>query len=223
MTTSLGVMARAPVPGHCKSRLARGIGTARAALLYEAMLRDTLDACTVLPVQRRVVFAAPETDGVRRLRSLAPPSWEVEAQRGADLGERMIAAFAALARGSDAMVLMGSDAPHLDMDAVAAAIVGLGGGGPRALMGPTTDGGYYLIGLTSLQPTLFEGIAWSTDQVASQTRERLGRLQIPTHELPGCYDIDVEEDMLRLRQELRIRPDRAPRTAAVLEQRLAGP
>lgn len=86
MGVTLGVMARAPVPGRCKTRLAPMLGAAGAARLYEAMLRDSLDAFAGVGASRLVVLAAPEDSGVAALRSIASAAWEVIAQEGNDLG-----------------------------------------------------------------------------------------------------------------------------------------
>src|SRR5437867_3556031 len=99
-------MARAPLAGKCKTRLARAIGEAAAARLYEAMLLDRLDMLSSdglsalgVPI-RRVVLVAPEHDGVAALRRLAP-RWEVIAQRGDDLGARLSNGLLALTGGTD--------------------------------------------------------------------------------------------------------------------------
>jgi glycosyltransferase A (GT-A) superfamily protein (DUF2064 family) len=106
------VMARPPVPGHCKTRLAKTLGDARAAALYEAMLCDRLD--TVLTLDARcVVLAAPEDDGVRRPRDVAPAG-EVMAQRGADLGERLANGVEDLFCEGARVYLVDSDSPMTD-------------------------------------------------------------------------------------------------------------
>src|SRR5215468_1993343 len=93
MEITLGMMARAPVPGSCKTRLAATIGEEPAARLYAAMIRDSIESYSHIRAARNVVLAAPELDGVRVLSDLAPPGWEVIPQTGTGLGERLPNAF----------------------------------------------------------------------------------------------------------------------------------
>jgi len=79
-------------------------------------------------------------------------------------------------------------------------------------LGPGHDGGYYLIGMKQPQPALFDGIAWSTEQVIPQTLTRCRQLGLDVHQLPGRYDVDVEADLVRLRRDLERDPDLAPST-----------
>lgn len=206
-------MARAPLPGLCKTRLARGLGKAAAADLYRAMLLDTLDAYAVLPVARLVVLAAPENDGVRCLREVAPPSWHVVPQCGKDLGERLATAQAELRPG--AVLLVSSDSPNPPVAALRAALA-TWPDEPDILLGPCEDGGYYLIGLPHDETRVFEGIAWSTASVLEQTRARCRELDLPIRLLPPAVDVDEVADIERLRIELADAPARAPHTARVL-------
>ncbi|HEX9295107.1 MAG TPA: TIGR04282 family arsenosugar biosynthesis glycosyltransferase [Polyangiaceae bacterium] len=203
-------MARAPTPGHCKTRLSSALDPIRAAALYRAMLLDTLDAMGRVSGIRKVVLAAPEYDGVSILRSLVPPSWEVMPQRGTGLGERLTHGFADLA--APAVVLVSSDSPTLPVAALAAAFESFSGR-RRALLGPCEDGGYYLIGLTTPQPGVLRDIAWSTPLVLEQTRERMRELGLECHELPVAYDVDTPADLERFRAELSHHPELAPRCA----------
>jgi glycosyltransferase A (GT-A) superfamily protein (DUF2064 family) len=103
----------------------------------------------------------------------------------------------------------------VDKAAIAAAIARFRGP-RRALMGPCADGGYYLIGLTTPELGILDGISWSTDKVAAQTRARCRDLALALEELPASYDVDDTADLARLRAELALCPERAPRTAAAL-------
>jgi rSAM/selenodomain-associated transferase 1 len=208
-------MARAPVPGRCKSRLAAVVGESRAAALYEAMLLDTLDALSAaLPAEvRRVVMAAPEEDGVSVLRALAPAEWEVVAQLGDGLGARLADAVLRLGAGGDTVALVDSDSPTVDFGVVARSLARLREP-HQAMMGPCTDGGYYLIALTSPDTGVFAGIDWSTPRVQEQTRARCTALGIALHELPLGHDVDDAEGLARLRAA----PEGAPRTVELLRR-----
>ena len=218
---ALGVMARAPVPGRCKTRLSRHAGAEAAAALYAAMLRDTLDACARIPAGRHVILAAPEDDGVAALQALAARApatwgpWEVIAQSGADLGERLTRAATALGDDGHAIVLLGSDAPTAPVESLLGASPHLASP-DRVLLGPSDDGGYWLIGLGAPNAGVFERIAWSTDAVLAETRRRCAQLGLATVDLPSAYDVDEAEDVERLRADLRRAPALAPHTAHLL-------
>jgi len=218
---TFGVMARAPAPGRCKTRLAASLGDEGAASLYRAMLLDTVDALGHEGGgdTRLVVMAAPENDGVAILRAMVPPPWEVVAQEGQGLGERLTAAVRALGGpAGDRVALVSSDSPTVDWRAVTCAVTGARGGGRhgRVQMGPCADGGYYLIALGAGDVGIFDGIAWSTPLVQAQTRARCAALALDLEELAPGLDVDEVQDLVRLRHELRADPRRAPRTAATL-------
>jgi uncharacterized protein len=210
--TALGVMARAPVPGRCKTRLSEAIGARDAADLYRAMLVDSLRLFGRVGASRCTIMAAPEDDGPRVLSGLAPPPWDVVVQEGEGLGARLAHAFRTLGARGEPVLLVDSDSPTVDGTAIAGAVARFRGAG-RALMGPCDDGGYYLIGLTTLELGILEGIPWSTSAVAEQTRARCAALGLHLEELPSGYDVDGPEDVARLRAELAAHPERAPATA----------
>ena len=170
---TLAVMARPPVPGGCKTRLAEGLGYAGAARLYEAMLLDTLHGLGRIP-SRHVVLAAPENDGVAELRRLAPEGWEVVEQRGIGLGARLANGMRDLWQGH-LLCLLGSDSPTVPFARIAATLARPHEGG-TVVVGPCEDGGYYVIGATSLEPGIFDDIPWSTASVTVSTRARCASL-----------------------------------------------
>jgi hypothetical protein len=208
-------MARAPVPGACKTRLACALGAAYAAELYRAMLLDTLAAYSKLRFSERVLLAAPENDGVAILRALAPPEWSVQAQVGPDLGTRLTQARAAL--GDGPLILASSDSPTAPYPAIGSAVAEWNDRN-QVLLGPCTDGGYYLIGLAIRELGVFRDIPWSTNRVALATRARCAELGLSVRELPYTYDIDEPPSLELLRGELGPDPSRAPRTAAALNR-----
>ena len=214
---TVGVMARAPVPGRCKTRLIPLLGRAGAAELYQAMLLDSLDAYARTGASRFVVMAAPEDEGAAALRALVPATWEVIAQRGDGLGERLADALAVLGADGDAVALVSSDSPTIDPVSIAVAFERLARGSHahRALLGACVDGGYYLIALTTPDAGVFRDVPWSTAAVADTTRARCRELGLALEELPVALDVDEPDDVARLRAELRGH-SRAPRTARVL-------
>jgi rSAM/selenodomain-associated transferase 1 len=218
MTPTIAVMARAPVPGRCKTRLATSVGDARAAELCRAMLLDTLASIEQTFTQTRlVVMAAPENEGVSCLRALASPRWDIVAQQGEGLGVRLARAFQTLGADGGPVALVDSDSPTVSWDAAERALSRLHG--PRRVcMGPCTDGGYWLIAMSTIVVDILEGIPWSTSAVARETRARCAALGLSLEELPMGRDVDGPDDLAWLRDELRSCRERAPRTATMLER-----
>jgi uncharacterized protein len=214
-TLTLGVMARAPVAGRCKTRLASLLGARGAARLYEAMLLDTFDGAESLAPDRKVVVAAPEDDGLRILRGLAPRGWEVHPQHGDDLGARLANAFRDLHCDGSLVCLAGSDSPAAPWAELSTALRAPRPGGV-AVVGPCEDGGYYLIGMTSLELGILEAIPWSTPRVMRATRARCAALGVRLDELAAAWDVDEPADVDRLAAELLVHPRLAPRTSELL-------
>jgi len=227
---AIGVMARAPVPGRCKTRLLAAHGPEWVAGLYAAMLRDTLDGLQSVTADDYVVFAAPlpvgaDTDEPLADRARAsldvlvrhvPSPWELVVQEGDDLGARMEHALGALfARGASYALLSGTDAPSFPTDPIDAAIDDAVARG-AIVVGPTEDGGYYVIGMPRVEPRLLRDMPWSTPAVMETTRMRCRELALPLIELPKWYDVDDPSDVLALLDEVRKHPERAPRTAQFL-------
>jgi rSAM/selenodomain-associated transferase 1 len=212
---TIGVMARAPIAGRCKTRLAKTLGAEGAARLYAAMLADRLAAVDVVPGARRILLAAPEDDGVAVLGRPAPAGWAILEQRGVDLGARLGNAFRDLLGDGNLVCLVDSDSPLVSFANLWADLAK-----PRSpktvVAGPCEDGGYYLIGMTSLEVGILDDIPWSTNRVMTTTRERCSTLGLRLEELAEAYDVDEPADVDRLERDLRGCPGLAPRTAAAL-------
>lgn len=205
------VMAKAPVPGSVKTRLR--LPPEEAARLQEAMICDAVEkAASVAPV---TVAASPaaELDSVRKL---IPADAPLLAQPEGDLGHRMLAGASELFdRGGAPVLVIGTDAPTLPASYLRDALVSLETESDAALT-PSEDGGYVMIGLRKPYATLFEGISWSTPQVYGQTVETARRAGFRVYETGLWYDVDVPEDLERLRAELARDPALAPHTAGLL-------
>ncbi|MBX6315200.1 MAG: TIGR04282 family arsenosugar biosynthesis glycosyltransferase [Isosphaeraceae bacterium] len=192
----LGIFGKRPEPGKVKTRLAAEFGPEFAAAAHEAMLLDTLevwDAGRVLaPGGRRVlVFDPPEAGPWFDER--VPAAYALQPQQPGDLGQRM-GAFCAgeFEDGATRVVLIGSDSPTLDPTIVISAFLCLEG--RDVVLGPSTDGGYYLVGCRPPVPPIFEGIDWSTPHVLGQTIDRLHGTGLSLAVLPPWYDIDSPND-----------------------------
>jgi rSAM/selenodomain-associated transferase 1 len=209
-------MAKAPRPGEVKTRLASAIGEAGAADLYRDFLLDMLDRLVRVPGGTPVVAFAP-ADAEPVFAALAPDTARLP-QRGDDLGARLAHLFDDLFRsGYQGAVVLGSDLPTLPAELLVGAVTRVAGaaasGRPEVVLGPTEDGGYYLIGLTQPAPMLFDGIAWSTARVLAQTEARAAAAGLPVVRLDSWFDVDVPADLERLRRSLAgPEGDLAPRT-----------
>lgn len=188
------VFVKAPSPGRVKTRLLPVLSAEEAASAYRWMVRDTLDVVARLPAVHTVVTYAPD----RQFPDLTwlDRSLHMVVQHGSTLGERLTHAFAwAFARGARRAIVLGSDAPDLSTEWVHEALDALGG--HDVVIGPTTDGGYHLIGLTRPQPELFLNIPWSSPHVLAATRAQIDRLHLTVHQLLPVSDVDTPQDMRR--------------------------
>lgn len=218
MSDALIVFAKVPAPGAVKTRLCPPLTPAGAADLYAAMLADALAQYATLGPAVRLYLAPADAalpDG------LVPPGVTVHAQAGADLGARMLRAFAETFHAGHARaVVVGTDHPTLPDAFVRLAFDHLDA--PRTLtLGPSDDGGYYLLGLRDLAPGLFAGMTWSHAGVLAATLDRAAAADLAVTLLPPWYDVDAAADLGRLRADLAADPAVAPRTRAVLA-RLGG-
>lgn len=186
-------MARAPEPGHAKTRLIPRLGATGAARLHAALVRSALGRIVeaglpatlwCAPDARHAFFVACEKDFGVALR----------AQPDGDLGTRMLTIFEA-AEGP--LLLMGSDCPSIDAGLLSACAGALAGGA-RAVFLPAEDGGYGLIGLARPVPEIFVAMPWGTDAVMDITRQRLAQLGVRAVEPATVWDVDRPEDVDRL-------------------------
>ena len=214
---AVAVMAKVPGAAAVKSRLHPALGAALATRLYDAFLRDRLDALATVEDIDRVIAFTP-TDAADAMAAFAPPEFKLVAQRGADLGARLDHLLTdLLAAGHPGAIAVDSDSPTLPMTYVSAAAHVLAAGEADAVVGPCDDGGYYLIGLRKPCPELFDHMPWSTERVLSVTLERACRAGLRTHVLPRWYDVDTEADLRRLQRELTQKPMGPRRTIALVQ------
>ena len=197
MTALLIIFAREPLPGNVKTRLCPPLSFEAAAQLYHSFIGDILEEMTrVEKCSLAVAFSPPESQAF--FRRLAPPDAHLWSQEGADLGARMARAFdRGFGTGFGPVMLMGSDVPDLPAARVAEAQAVLTAGQAQVVLGPSHDGGYYLVGLTTPQPGLFSGPAWSGHRVLSDTLRLARDLALTVHLLPRWRDIDTYDDLDR--------------------------
>jgi uncharacterized protein len=196
MTALLIIFVKEPRPGHVKTRLTPPLSPEEAAQLYHSFLEDILEEmCQVPETQLALAFSPPQA--LDFFRSMAPPGTVLFPQEGRDLGERMTRACArGLAAGFCPVLLRGSDTPDLPAAVVSEAREVLAAGHFQVALGPATDGGYYLVGLTKPQPHLFQGPVWSSNTVLLSTLETARQQGLSVHLLPSWSDIDTYADLL---------------------------
>ncbi|HEY1537898.1 MAG TPA: TIGR04282 family arsenosugar biosynthesis glycosyltransferase [Solirubrobacteraceae bacterium] len=181
--STLAVIAKAPVAGRSKTRLTPPCTPCQAATLAEAALADTLAAVAATPAQRHVVVLDGEPG------PWLPPHFEVIAQRGAGLGERLAAAF----RDIDGeMLVVGMDTPQVTRALLTQALTELRAA--DAVLGAAPDGGYWAIGLGHADDGAFAGVPMSAPTTCAVQRERLRALGLRTRELPPLRDVDEIAD-----------------------------
>lgn len=189
MTPALAIFLKAPRLGTVKTRLAAEIGDRQALRLYRLMADRTLTAARDAGLEATVWFTP--ADAALEMRFWLGECWELRPQASGDLGARLAAAGQSVAPGRGWLAI-GADCPALDAELlrVAGAIVVQG----EIALGPTADGGYYLIGGRAPLPALFDAMPWSTSRVLAETRARLARAGIAWRELPMLRDVDTAED-----------------------------
>jgi rSAM/selenodomain-associated transferase 1 len=198
---ALVIMAKAPEAGRVKTRLSPPLSASEAAELSRCFLLDTIER-------------------VREIRDTAPVIAH-DPPESAPLFAALAPEFG-LAAGAPAVVLIGTDAPHVPAEQIRLAVRLLGEGAHDVALGPSEDGGYYLIGLRRPQRELFESMAWSTAGVFEETIARCRGLQLRVALLPPCYDVDTPEALARLEAELAAGGGKAaPRTWRFLSARKA--
>jgi len=214
---AVAIMAKAPAPGAVKTRLCPPLAPAQAAALAHAFLLDKIGQVRTLRGARPVVAFAP-ADAAATFRALAP-DFGLLAQRGPDLGARLAAVLGDLLAGGHAgAIAVDGDTPSLPTAFVQAAVGRLADPTVDVVLGPSDDGGYYLIGMKRVHGALFEAMPWSTPRVLAETERRARAAGLAVARLPAWFDVDTAEDLERLRASLaRGEGAPAPATRALLE------
>jgi uncharacterized protein len=197
--STLLVVAKQPIPGQTKTRLCPPLSYAQAADLYECFLRDTLDVMRqVRGVQCMIGFLPKEAQDY--FRQLAP-QMKLTCQVGASLGERLDHLLTeALLSGSPRAVVMDSDSPTLPVEYISKAFEQLTDA--DVVIGPTRDGGYYLIGMKQPQSHLLRQVQMSTPHVLADTLELAKATGLAVSLLPTWYDVDTIDDLYQLDEEI---------------------
>lgn len=198
----LGVFVRVPKPGEVKTRLTPPLSADQACELYRAFLQDLSHRLSKLKKIEMVVFYAG--DNPAALEGLLPDRCSLIAQSGGTLGERLSNAFGELlATPGTSAAIIGSDSPDLPLSYIKRAFIKLKH--KDVVLGPASDGGYYLIALRSVAGQLFDKIDWGTDTVFHDTLARVADSDLECSMLPLWYDVDSADSLGLLKNMVRAR------------------
>jgi hypothetical protein len=197
-----------------KTRLAQSLPVEAVTELYRCLLDDTLALASSLD-DVEVAIMCPASD-VEELTHVARGTIDVVAQEGKGLAAGLTSVFAHFAHDRQRVVAFNSDSPHLPASVLRTAFEALVA--HDVVVGPTHDGGYYLVGATAANPALFNSDGMGTNSALDALLARARRLQLSVGFTDPFYDIDLEGDLAQLAAELRLAPSRAPRTATWLKR-----
>jgi uncharacterized protein len=213
---AVAVVAKEPVAGLAKTRLAATVGAAAASRAAAAMLGDTLEVVATVDAAPWLCFTPAAAR--RRMRRLAP-GFSLLPQVAGDLGDRLAACLAALLeRGTGRVAIVGADTPHAPRAAYTAALELLDQ--VDVVLGPATDGGYYLVAAKAPRPELFVGVPMGTDAVLEMTLRRAAAGNLRVGLLPPLRDLDRIEDLQAALDAGELAT--SPRTLAVATELVAG-
>jgi rSAM/selenodomain-associated transferase 1 len=218
-------MAKAPRPGAVKTRLASSLSPEAAVAFYRCLLDDTLTLAQSLgDVEVAIMCPASDVNELTQLAGaqLANNEVNVVAQEGEGLAAGLTSVFAHFAQDHQKedhqrrIIAFNSDSPHLPRSVLEDAFEMLSA--DDVVVGPTHDGGYYLVGAKASHPTLFASDGMGTNSALERLLSRARALELSVAFAASFYDVDVADDLTRLSEELRLAPTKAPRTAAWLKE-----
>ncbi len=212
----LVIMAKAPRPGSVKTRLAQSLSLQSVTELYRCLLSDTIALAQSLdPVEVVIMCPVPDVEELSRAVGSTVP---IVAQTGQGLAAGLTSVFAHFTtRGHQRVIAFNSDSPHLPASVLVAAFDSLES--DDLIVGPTYDGGYYLVGARASYPGLFTSDGMGTGSALETLLRRAGALGLSVHLTDPFYDIDVAADLSQLADDLKRIPGKAPRTAKWLFER----
>lgn len=190
------IFVKAPRPGFVKTRLAATVGADTAAESYAALVETLL---TRLASHHAVELKFTPADAHPEIAPWLQPEWTASPQTEGDLTDRLIGAFDdAFRAGAKRVVIIGSDCPYITLEDIESAFTHLAD--HDAVLGPATDGGYWLVGLNQHRPALFQNINWSTESVLAETLAIAQSHSLRVSQLRELTDVDTLPDLLRFHE-----------------------
>jgi uncharacterized protein len=225
---ALAVMTKAPRAGKVKTRLVPPLTQEEAAALNICFLRDITSSIEHATQNGNAMGIAVYTPAgsENAYEGILPDHFALVVQRGDEFGERLFCASQDLFRlGFESVCLINSDSPTVPARLFDEAVEVLSRPGDRVVLGPSDDGGYYLIGLKKLHRRIFEEIAWSTEKVLQQTIDRAAELHLDVHLSASWFDVDDRATLVRLCKSLLAADskEQAPATQHFLRELIARP
>lgn len=212
----LGLFAKYWEPGRVKTRLARSIGNEKAARIYEAFVAATVARLSAIHCTRVLSYWPNDRRTRSAFESAEAQGWSLVPQTEGDLGERMAGYFIQqFSAGTDRVVLLGTDSPNVPLVEVQEAFEHLKTS--DVVLGPTDDGGYYLVGAAKRVPPIFADIPWSTPEVLPKTIACLEKEGFSYTTLDPWYDVDEIYDLHRLVEDLRDECEAEPALQVLLK------
>src|SRR5688572_3495984 len=214
MTPVIIVMVKAPLPGFAKTRLTPPLTKVDAAALSLCFVQDVVTSA--LTVNPDLIVAFTPSDGRNLLEPVLPQNLIWLEQKGTHLGERLDSAtHHARELGFSPIIVLGADSPTLPPSFIENALRALTSDNAEIVLGPTTDGGYYLIGFRKPDVAVLRNVTWSSPFTFEQTVRNIKQLELPLFTLPQWYDVDTFANLTFLANELRTDLEtqaRAPQT-----------
>lgn len=209
MKEALVIFAKAPLAGQVKTRLVGALTAEQAVELYVCFLRDTFAVMEAVQEEREslsLVLCYTPAEEIEAFEAADFEGGVLLPQRGDDLGERLCNCLADLRElGFSSIVILGADSPTIPDEIVQEAFERLGESN-EVIIGPATDGGFYLLGMNASQipvaPQLFERTEWGSAQVLTQLQTRAAQAGLSLSLLPEWYDIDTPEELTKLQQQI---------------------
>ncbi len=215
----LGIFAKYWEPGRVKTRLARSLGNKKAAKIYEAFVAATVARLSAVHCTRVLAYWPDDSRTRVAFESAEAQGWSLVPQTEGNLGERMAGYFIQqFAAGTERVVLLGTDSPNLPLVEVQEAFEHLKTS--DVVLGPTDDGGYYLVGAANRVPPIFEEIPWSTPEVLPKTITCLEKAGLSYTMLDPWYDVDEIYDLHRLVEDLSDEREAEPALQVLLKHLL---
>lgn len=219
MKRAVIIMAKVPRAGNVKTRLQPFLSAEQCVSLSEAFLEDAINKAKRISEKLIIAFSPADERGY--FDKFGDENLILIEQKGADLGEKMFKAFQfALSQSLDSAVMIGTDSPTFPVDYIEQAFEFLELE-TDAVLGKTSDGGFYLIGLRKLNKKIFENVAWSSNKAFEQTYRNIMNLNFHLREVPSWFDVDEKDDLLKLKEQFTFSQNavrRAPKTFETLNE-----